>query len=338
MSNEFGQLNLEEMQQDAERVLRDNTKSFISNIVQIPDPKPGGKILYPVRILPPRKGARLYQYTRLHYVNKRNVQCPRPQINGKWDKSVYCPFCESYDKGWTRLRALKKEGFDDKSPEFKAVYEDTSRYKPIERYYYNVIVRKVVDDQGEHLNVGPLIWPCNKTCHKKVLLALLGDDTEKALGNVTDPKNGWDFVIKKIMRDTGTGLQPNYDESYFDRDQSPAGTPDEISKWAESLHDLTTLRVVPDNDKLEHEFAILMGYIPDDSEKESFDPERIRNKYAGHTSNGNGAPTTTTNVDTALDHAVSGSTEATASEADSIPVESAELMAEFDSMMAEEQK
>ncbi len=115
-------------------------------------------------------------------------------------------------------------------------------------------------------NVGPRILSIGKLLHKVIIRAIVGDDNdpESKLGNITDLKNGFDFVIRKELT-TGDGY-PKYDGSAFSRNTSPTGDPAEIKLWVEALHDLTKLRNPKDLEVLEKELAIHRGLIADDSE------------------------------------------------------------------------
>lgn len=277
MANEFGTLNLEEMAgEDARLKSAGGSAGFINQFVPMPDAKPGQTVSVTIRILPPMKGAKLFQYNRVHTLNNRKSHCPRPLVNGKWDRNVQCPICDMYSSIWRRLDKIKKEK-GDKSPEFIELKKEADLYKPVERYYYNAIVRSLVVDGKEEKNVGPRILSVGKILHKIIVKAIMGekDDPDSKLGNITDLKAGWDFVIRK----ENDGGYPKYERSAFSRQQSPAGTAEEIKKWAESLHDLTKLRNPRDVEHLEKELAIMRGLIPDDAE--TFDVEGFDAKWRG---------------------------------------------------------
>jgi hypothetical protein len=140
-------------------------------------------------------------------------------------------------------------------------------------------VRQLTDEDGKVLsNVGPRILSMGKVLHKMIIRAIVGEegDPDSKLGNITDLKNGFDFIIRKEVT-TGDGY-PKYDRSGFARNPSPSGTPDEVKAWAEALHDLTKLRNPKDLDYLEKELAIHRGLIPDDAEL--FSTENFDKKWA----------------------------------------------------------
>lgn len=272
--SEFGNINLEEMQKEHERVNSDGGQgNFLDQFVPMPDPPPGKKASITVRLLPPAKGGKLFQYTRYQKVNGRKVHCPRPLTSdGKWDKSVPNPLGDYYSALWRKADKIKAE--EGESDKYKEIVAEARGLKPVERYYYNAVIRELTVDGVKQTNIGPRILSVGKTLHGKILTALFGDDTEEKLGNVTELKNGFDFVIR-VKKD---GEYPKYDDSSFARDSSPAGTPEEISEWAKNLHDLSKFRVILPLDRLENELAIHRGLIPD--KEEGFNVDDFDSKYA----------------------------------------------------------
>lgn len=272
--SEFGTLNLEDVQGEAARLGNEGQWNFLDQFVPMPEVKPGQTGSIALRLLPPTKGGKLYQYTRIHQINGRKVHCPRPLVNGRWDKNTYCPICEYYNSLWRKADKLEEAGHKEEAEQLK---REARSIKPIERYYYNAMVRKLLVDGETKENVGPRILSVGKTLHQMIVRAIVGDDTEPALGNVTDIKNGYDFVIRKELRVTGDESFPNYDRSSFAREATPAGTPEDIKEWVEGLHDLTKLRNLKDADVMEKELAIHRGLIPD--ENEGFDVEAFDQKF-----------------------------------------------------------
>lgn len=268
MSEEFGSLNLDEMAGEASRLGSEGVEgNFLDQFVPMPEVKPGATGSVALRLLPPIKGGKLYQYNRVHTINDRKVHCPRPLNNGKWDRNVQCPICDYYSSLWKQIDKLAKAGHVDQSDKLK---EEARSIKPIERYYYNAIVRSLAVDGGEvKKNVGPRILSVGKGLHTMIIRAIVGDDADpdSKLGNITDPKIGYDFIIRKEVT-PGEGF-PKYDRSAFARSPSPLGTPEEIAMWQSMLHDLTKLRNPKGLEVLEKELAIHRGLIPD--EVESFD-------------------------------------------------------------------
>lgn len=314
--SDFGTLDLEAMAGESSRLGAEPRQGGASNgkrdekYINIPDPKPGQTIVYPVRILPPAKGARLFQYNRLHMLNGRTYHCPRPLTpEGKWDYKVKCVVCEYYNSLYRQKDKLKDQG---RQAEADKVEEEAKSIKPIERYYYNAIARK----EGDQTNVGPKIFSVGKVVHKMIVRAIVGDETEAPLGNITDVKTGYDFVVKKEKRGTDKDGYPNYDRSGVARDSSPAGTPEEIKKWSENLHNLAELRQVKDHEVLEKQLAIHRGLIPD--ETASFDVDEFDRKFTG------GKPTATTTPSASVEDRVEaavGSFDETAAPTPSAPAE-----------------
>lgn len=276
--SEFGNLNLDEMAgEDARLKEQGGSASFLEQFVPMPDVKVGQVGSVAVRILPPMKGGKLFQYNRTHKLNGRSIHCPRPLINGKWDRNVACPICDFYASLWKKIDAVEKAQGKD-CPEAKALKAQAGALKPIERYYYNAIVRSMVVDGKEMKNVGPRILSVGKLLHSSIIGAIVGreGDPDSKLGNITDLKAGWDFVIRKEVT-AGEEAYPNYAKSSFARSQAPTGSPEEIAKWQEALHDLTKLRNPKDVEYLERELAIHKGLIPDDTE--SFDNDAFEARW-----------------------------------------------------------
>lgn len=273
---EFGTLNLEEMAgEDARLKEQGGSAGFLDQFVPMPEVKPGQTGSVAVRILPPVKGGKLFQYNRVHTMNGRKVHCPRPLVNGKWDRNVTCPICDYYSSLWRQIDKLEKAG---RGAEAEKLKDEARQIKPVERYYYNAIVRSMVVEGKELKNVGPRILSVGKILHKLIIKAIVGEegDPDSKLGNITDLKAGWDFIIRKEVTAGSEGF-PKYERSGFARNPSPAGTPEEVKKWQETLHDLTKLRNPKEVDYLEKELAIHRGLIPDDAE--TFDTEGFDAKW-----------------------------------------------------------
>ncbi len=272
---EFGSFNLEEMAGEDARLNDAGGGNFLDQFVPMPDVKPGATGAVNVRILPPTKGGRLYQYNRTHKLNERSIHCPRPLVNGKWDRNVTCPICDYYSALWKQIEKLEKQGHVAECEKLK---EEARQLKPVERYYYNAIVRSIVVEGKEMKNVGPRILSVGKILHKMIIRAIVGDeaDPDSKLGNISDLKAGYDFIIRKEVS-TGVDNFPKYDRSGFARTSSPAGSSEEIAKWAEGLHDLSKLRNPKGVEDLEKELAIHRGLIPD--AVETFDTNAFDAKF-----------------------------------------------------------
>lgn len=279
---EFGSVDLEEVVNEGTRLNEGGAGNFLDQFVPMPEVKPGQTGSVALRILPPAKGERLFQYNRTHKINGRSVHCPRPLKDGKWERNVPCPICDYYSSLWKEIDKLEKKHGKD-CPEAEPLKQEARDLKPTERYYYNAIVRTMLVDGKELKNVGPRILSVGIKVHKMIIRAICGEegDPESKLGDVTSLKAGWDFIIRKEVS-TGDGY-PNYDRSGFARSQSVAGSPEEIAKWAENLHDLKKLRNPREMAYLEKELAIHRGLIPD--EAEGFDTAGFDAKWGGGKSN-----------------------------------------------------
>jgi len=329
--NEFGSLNLEDMAgEDARLNTQGGSNNFLDQFVPMPQVKPGTTGTVSIRILPPVKGAKLFQYNRVHSINGRKVHCPRPLVNNKWDYNVPCPICEYYSSLWKKADKLDKEG---RGAEAEALKDEARSIKPVERYYYNAIVRTLTDEGGETKNnVGPRILSVGKILHKMIIRAIVGEDgdPDSKLGNITDLKNGYDFIIRKEVT-SGEGF-PKYERSGFARNPSPAGKPEELAEWAENLHDLTKLRNPKEVDEIEKELAIHRGLIQDDSE--TFNTEQFDAKWGTQAEADVDAVASETVSDTPVDTPAETTTETTetVAQTEDAPIEDADFLAELEEM------
>ena len=244
--------------------------SFLENFVRMPEGK-GSVVL---RILPPapngmfdREKNPFYQWTRIHKVNGKSLHDPREKVNGKWVGEN--PIGDYLKWLWKESEQAPPEERD----RMQATYREL---KPIERYYYNVIVRAETDENGNvKKNVGPKILSVGKTVNEAILRGICGDKemNQPRLGDVTDFKTGRDFKLVKTIRKSGENTYPNYESSHF-LDESPAGEPDECGKWIDTLHDLASLRVLKSAEELENELMIHLGLKQETSS--NFDPSKFK--------------------------------------------------------------
>lgn len=244
--------------------------SFLENFVKMPEGK-GNVIL---RILPPapdgmfgRDKNPFYQWTRIHKVNGKSLHDPREKSGGRWVGEN--PIGDYLKWLWKESEQAKPEERD----RMQRLYRDL---KPIERYYFNVIVRSETDENGNvKKNVGPKILSVGKTVYEIILRGICGDKemNQPKLGDVTDFKTGRDFKLVKTIRKSGENTYPNYETSHF-LDESPAGDPDECKKWMENLHDLASLRVLKTTQELENELLIHLGLKQETSS--GFDPSKYQ--------------------------------------------------------------
>lgn len=248
-------LDLNELRQEQTRLESQGQSNFLDNFVRMPE----GEGIVTVRILPPRKGQKLYCVTRTHKLGQKNFHCPQNLLSGKW--TGFCPICNYYRDLWKRSDSANSE-------EAAMLQAEARGIKPLERYYYNVIVRSQVNPTTGDVetNIGPKILSIGKQLHARIIRAILGDPAleEPELGDVTDPSNGRDLKIIKRLRKTGSESYPNYDESKF-MQTSVLGTDKQITQWMESLHDLQALRQVKESDQLVKELRIFRGLEKDPS-------------------------------------------------------------------------
>lgn len=259
--SEFGVLNIAEVEGEDKRLnTTAGSGSFLDQFVPISDIKSGESLT--VRILPPVKGGKLFQYNRIHTINNRKINCPRPLVNGKWDRNVPCPICDYYNSLWQQSDRAENEG---NKKEAERLRTEARSIKPIERYYYNALVRKMMVNGEAKTNVGPRILSVGKVLHQMIIRHIVSEDPQERLGDITHVKTGYDFIIRKEMRSD----YPNYDRSTFAREPSPLGEADLISEISENLIDLSKFRTLKGLDDIKKELAIHRGLIPDTAQ--SFD-------------------------------------------------------------------
>ena len=268
--SDFG-LNLAELAGDKERLSTGENNGYMDNFAKLPD----GNGIIIVRFLPPaRRGTfgreknPFYLTTRTHRINGRSYHCPK-EFDGKWWKLGKCPICDYYNDLWAKSKRASAD-------EAAAMQNEARQIKPVERYYYNVLVRQQLNSKtGEvEKNVGPKILSLGKTLHAYILRAILGDEAlqEKALGDVTHFQTGRDFKLVKVMRQSGKESFPNYSDSKF-LDPSPLGDQQQIEKWCTGLHDLVILRKLLPYEELHRQVRIHLGYEKD--EDTGFDPNEF---------------------------------------------------------------
>ena len=253
--------------------------SFLENFVRMPEGK--GSVV--MRFMPPaasgmfgRDKNPFYLTTALHRLNGKSIHDIREYVNGKW--VGHNPIVAYIKDCWKKSEQAAPAERD----RLQALYR---QLKPVERYYYNVIVRSETAEDGTvKKNVGPKILSVGKTVHEIILRGILGDKemNQPQLGDVTDSKKGYDFKLIKTIRKSGDNSFPNYEGSHF-LEQSPAGDPDEWNKWTETLHDLTTLRVLKTAEELEHELMVHLG-LKQESSNGGFDPSKFSTNSSAETS------------------------------------------------------
>jgi hypothetical protein len=267
-------LNVAELQEEAERLdqaVGGNNKEFIKNFVKMPEKE--GYVIG--RVLPPTKGKKLFCRTRTHKVNERNFHCPRELVNGKWvDTNLKdpCPHCKWYNE------LYRMSDNADTEEEAKAYEEEAKKIKPIERYYYNFIVKDSKPDTEQSPENGPLILSVGKTLHQKIVRAIVGDPVqgEPPLGDISDPKLGRDFKIVKRIK-PGKDKFPSYDDSKF-AEVSVLADKEQVDKWLENLHDLQALRILRPTEEMSIALKKHNGVITD--EKTSFNADEYRKPTA----------------------------------------------------------
>jgi hypothetical protein len=248
-------LDLSELRSELKRVSAATSQAaggigFLDNFVKMPE----SDGLVVVRILPSKSGKvrDIYQSTRIHSINGRKLHCPREFVGERWQG--LCPICDYYNWLWKESRTQSKE-------EAIAMQTEARGLKPVERYYFNCIVRSQTgqyrNNQPNKLNT-PLILSVGKQVFARILRAMLGseEDMEPALGDVTCVNEGRDFKILKKTKKGNDGQQyPYYEDSKF-LDPSPLGNPQQVGVWLAGMFDLSSLRECKNTDELKREIRI----------------------------------------------------------------------------------
>jgi len=260
------------LQDDNERLESDSQTNLSELFVQMPE-KSGVVV---IRLLPPADkklfghSNLFFQKTRLHYLDNRSWHCPKELVKLGPNKHRWqgdCVICDYYNKLWEESKK------PDCSPERAKQLQNSAReIKPVERNYWNCIVRKEIDPKTNevHENVGPKIFSVGVKMHRFILRAIFGDKEleEEGLGDVFSPTHGRDLKIIKSMVKGGDGqYYANYDQSKF-LDVTPLGTPDQIELWTSKVHDLSKLRNVQPKEELEKQMSKYLGNDVDDTPDE----------------------------------------------------------------------
>lgn len=240
---ELDTLDINEIGREANRLNKEQTATN-DNYVRMPEKD--GFVL--IRILPKLKGKPFFHAVRIHrlgeYPNAKTIFCTRELIKtpkGEFWKAASpdreCPICREYNAMWEKSKKMPPS-------QAKVIQEQARSIKPVERYYYNAIVRSQLNGKTNQIenNVGPKIFSCGKTLHNIICVSIYGNETtgKRKLGDVASPVNGRDFKVVKVVR--GANGYPNYDQSFFE-DPSPLGTKEQINNWLSSYQDLESIPV-----------------------------------------------------------------------------------------------
>lgn len=265
----FEPLNLNEISKEADRLTNKTGGSGNEMYVKMPE-KDGFVVM---RLLPKLKGKDLYCSTRIHYMNGKSLQCTRIYVDGKWipdSQKGECLACKKYNALWQEAKVCPD------TVEKNKIESKARSLKPVERYFWNVIVRSENNIKTNTIdkNVGPKILAIGKTVQALILESIRGNEIvgKQALGDVTDPFKGRDFkLVKKVVRGGNGEGYPNYDQSIF-VDPSPAGTTEELKKWLQSMHDLKECRKLPTKEEMETELRRFLNPTADTEDYEDSTP------------------------------------------------------------------
>lgn len=158
-----------------------------------------------VRILPANKqGRAFFVKSGYHKIGDEYVTCP------KMSRGLRCPVCELVSK------LYKSKNIAD--------VELAGQLKAKKRFYFNVVVRGEEEKGARVLVTGIKLY-------EKVLASIVDPE----IGDITDPMNGFDFIISKKMK---AGYW-NYDDSVVARKQSKLDEdPAKAAATIEKQHDL----------------------------------------------------------------------------------------------------
>lgn len=269
MSFDFEPLDLNALAQETQMMGEDGQSSgrgkYLETYVRLPVEE--GYVV--VRFLPAKKGQKYFwTETRIHNLTnpsisdpskrRRAYHCRNTKVPGTKKYNGDCIICKYYYKLWRDSDAARTE------KEKEELQSQARAIKPIERYYFNCIVRSEKDlNSGEvKKNVGPKIYSCGSQVYVKIIRGITGDKTlgEPSLGDVSHPKTGRDFRIVKKIKASGNREYPNYELSKFE-DASPVGSVEEFKSWMENLHNLESMRIVKSNEELTRALKVHLGQI-----------------------------------------------------------------------------
>lgn len=235
---------------------------------------------FTIRILPPSHqgvGTKVCLRIRNHRVGNQTFQCHKECVDGKWKGN--CPICNQFEKFWLHNFSFQvlEMSQDQLPPFFKGSVDDfkheVNSIKPIERYYFNIIVR------GEEER-GVLKWSCGRKIYSEIFEGIKGHPSNPnvvALGDITHVEKGHDLHIKKIAgRVSGNGIHLADFSAIQFLPFTPLGTSEQIKLWLSQLHNLNALRILaPENvmlDALEDVFGFLGPTRPKKKYRSLFDP------------------------------------------------------------------
>lgn len=205
---------------------------------------------YTVRFL---SGKPFFLAARLHHLGSmasgRTFFCHKTIQDGKWVGT--CLACKHYadfhEKGQPRCYKGSDSDFQN----------DLRSIKPIERFYYNCIVR------GKE-EIGPKVLAVGKSVHQQILSSILGESGSptfcRPLGDVSHPISGNDFAVVRSMKDAGGGgAFPIYTGQFLP--SSSLGTEEQIQEWLDARHDLSECVTLRPESEMLAALEEIFGYL-----------------------------------------------------------------------------
>lgn len=201
---------------------------------------------YTIRLLSAKNKGPFYFAMRIHNVGNKTYHCTKtvkePSI---WHGS--CVICEHYGRFYQFGQPQFYPGKD-----FDC---DLRMIKPIERFFYNVIVR------GQE-KLGPKVWKCGKALHQQIVTSIVGDQSKgtRPLGDVTNPETGRDLSVEVEQKIVGGGQSFPMASGTF-MPSSRLGTVAQIAQWVEQLHDLNQIFTPPVESEMLDELESIFGHL-----------------------------------------------------------------------------
>lgn len=196
-------------------------EEFLNQFIKLED---GDNI---VRILPPKEeGGEFFVATAIHRIEGgKQWRCRKVTHNEQ------CPICDLYFSLWKRHNDTAGKGAES------FFSKEARKIKPNKRYFMNALDRRT--SEVKVLSVGSKVF-------EKVLQSMV--DPDEPLGDVTDPKTGYDLKIVKVP--IKNQPWPDYSNTKFRAKPSLLGTPAEVASYMEQAFDLSKFVSLEDYDEM----------------------------------------------------------------------------------------
>jgi hypothetical protein len=239
--------------EEKEKKMDDDVKDLIENMKKDKDkpkkfwtPASDKEGSYPLRILPriKDKGEKLfYFHHRVHWINNVAYECLKQDIpygkDGTLHESEKCPVCDFVQKLYSTSERDTEE------------WSLAGQLKAQDRFIYRVIVR------GSEDETKPVFYEAGKTV-QEILFHIIA---ESDFGNITDLKNGRDFLLDK----KGTKRMSNYKTSSPSAKETPVFT--DVNKIRALIENMKQMDYSPliEFSTFDQLKTVLLAFINDDS-------------------------------------------------------------------------